>query len=239
MEGTTQCIQAPSASSQRSSAGHAHAARSPNRHTAYAASVSPVWSGGAARPSPSDARPDDGTDGTHANERGSWHSPRRSSAPPASGPTSDDPHASRGGTRNRPVRRLGRGGRRYPARTIDDRDEEAAAHAPCGAGPAAPRSLGPEARSAGHRQPLCGGIVLCRAFSLAREVTRLGFDLHHPGSDDDGVLAGSSRGGRRARPGGRHCKQRLGKGPARPPSPTTPQNAHQRRHQAPSSLHGF
>jgi hypothetical protein len=180
VEGTTQCIQAPSASSQRSSADHAHAERSPNRHTACAASASPVWSGDAATPNPSDARPDDGTDGMHANERGSWRSPRRSSAQAASGPTSDDPHASRRSARNRPVRRLGRGGHRYPARTIDDRAEKAAAHAPCGSGPAVPRSLGPEARPASRRQRPCGGILLYRADSLAREVTRLGHALHHP-----------------------------------------------------------
>jgi len=44
-------------------------------------------------------------------------------------------------------------------------------------------------------------------------------------------------GGRRPRPGGRHCEQRLGKGPARPPDPATLQDAHQRWHQTPRSLH--
>jgi hypothetical protein len=37
----------------------------------------------------------------------------------------------------------------------------------------------------------------------------------------------SVSGGRRARPGGRHCEQRLGKGPVRPPGPAAPKDAHQ------------
>ena len=48
-----------------------------------------------------------------------------------------------------------------------------------------------------------------------------------PGRPKDDLSAGSGCGGRRARPEGRHCGQRLGKGPVRPPGPATPQNAHQ------------
>ena len=46
-------------------------------------------------------------------------------------------------------------------------------------------------------------------------------------------------GGRRARPGGRHCEQRLGKGPVRPPGPATSQDAHRRRHSTPRDLPGI
>jgi len=43
-------------------------------------------------------------------------------------------------------------------------------------------------------------------------------------------------GGRRARPGGRHCGQRLGKGPVRPPGPAGVPGRHQTRHSTPRDL---
>ena len=61
-------------------------------------------------------------------------------------------------------------------------------------------------------------------------------DLRCP--EDDLPLAAGC-GGRRARPGGRHCEQRLGKGPARPPGPATSWDAHQMRHSTPLDLHGI
>ncbi len=62
--------------------------------------------------------------------------------------------------------------------------------------------------------PGAGGVVL----DLGRPEVDLGAD--------------SGSGGRRVRPGGRHCEQRLGKGPARPPGPTAPEDAHQRHKDA-------
>ena len=43
-----------------------------------------------------------------------------------------------------------------------------------------------------------------------------------PGLASGRPARGSRSGGRRVRPGGRHCEQRLGKGPARPPGPAAP-----------------
>ena len=66
------------------------------------------------------------------------------------------------------------------------------------------------------------------------------------GLDRLGAGSSSTRGGRRTTgplharrpagpPGGRHCEQRLGKGPARRPAPERPPD----RHQTPRNLHGI
>jgi hypothetical protein len=63
--------------------------------------------------------------------------------------------------------------------------------------------------------------IIKTATKRRRSPTRPQTDLGRP--EDDLAVSGS--GGRGARPGGRHCEQRLGKGPARPPGPATSQNA--------------
>ena len=45
----------------------------------------------------------------------------------------------------------------------------------------------------------------------------------------DFLTVSAKCGGRRVRPGGQHCGQRLGKGPVRPPGPAASQDAHQMR----------
>ena len=69
----------------------------------------------------------------------------------------------------------------------------------------------------------------------------LGLDM--PGKVDLDLRSTSGRpvsrqsdGGRRARPGGRHCAQRLGKGPVGRLAPRRPRTPIRERHQAPRDL---
>jgi hypothetical protein len=82
--------------------------------------------------------------------------------------------------------------------------------------------------------------TLCSSVSGRRTSDRhpceVDLDLGRP---EDDLSAATGCGGRRARPEGRHCGQRLGKGPTRPPGPVTSQDAHQTRHSTPRSLDGI
>ena len=68
---------------------------------------------------------------------------------------------------------------------------------------------------------------LVRAVSFGAARTGSGRVVLDPGRPGGDLTMNSRRGGRRAVPEGRHCKQRLGKGPARPQCAATPLNARQ------------
>ncbi len=77
---------------------------------------------------------------------------------------------------------------------------------------------------------------LAGTVSLGAAVPDAGGVVLDPGRPRDDLTVISGCGDRRVRPGGQHCEQRLGKGPARPPGPATSQDAHRRRHSTPQDL---